>query len=77
MCLADSIEEYFPELQERGVPIQALRKHMAQGDVEAARRLAASIEGNSVVRNADPIRRAHPYFAENLRKLGADIEWDE
>ena len=39
--------------------------------------MAASIEGNSVVRNADPIRRAHPYFAENLRKLGADIEWDE
>ncbi len=39
--------------------------------------MAASIEGNSIVRNADPIRRAHPYFAENLRKLGADIEWDE
>ncbi len=39
--------------------------------------MAASIEGNSVVRKADPIRRAHPYFAENLRKLGADIEWDE
>jgi UDP-N-acetylglucosamine 1-carboxyvinyltransferase len=39
--------------------------------------MAASIEGNSVVRKADPIRRAHPGFAENLRKLGADIEWDE
>ena len=39
--------------------------------------MAASIDGNSVVRKADPIRRAHPYFAENLRKLGADIEWDE
>lgn len=39
--------------------------------------MAASIEGNSIVRKADPIRRAHPYFAENLRKLGADIEWDE
>ena len=38
---------------------------------------AASIEGRSVVKNADPIRRAHPYFAENLRKLGAEIEWDE
>ncbi len=39
--------------------------------------MAASIEGNSVVRKADPIRRAHPYFAENLCKLGADIEWGE
>lgn len=38
---------------------------------------AASIEGKSVVKNADPIRRAHPQFAENLRKLGAEIEWDE
>ena len=38
---------------------------------------AASIDGCSIVKNADPIRRAHPYFAENLRKLGADIEWDE
>lgn len=38
---------------------------------------AASIDGRSIVKNADPIRRAHPHFAENLRKLGADIEWDE
>ncbi len=38
---------------------------------------AASIEGRSIVKNADPIRRAHPHFAENLRKLGAEIEWDE
>jgi len=38
---------------------------------------AASIEGESVVKNADPIRRAHPRFAENLRQLGAAIEWDE
>ncbi|MDQ8205539.1 UDP-N-acetylglucosamine 1-carboxyvinyltransferase [Pelagicoccus sp. SDUM812003] len=38
---------------------------------------AASIEGRSIVKNADPIRRAHPNFAENLRKLGAEIEWDE
>jgi len=38
---------------------------------------AASIDGRSIVKNADPIRRAHPNFAENLRKLGAEIEWDE
>ena len=38
---------------------------------------AASIEGRSVVKNATPIRRAHPHFVENLQRLGADVEWDE
>ncbi|MET0294721.1 MAG: UDP-N-acetylglucosamine 1-carboxyvinyltransferase [Phenylobacterium sp.] len=37
--------------------------------------VAASIEGRSVILNADPIRRAHPRFAENLNALGADVEW--
>jgi UDP-N-acetylglucosamine 1-carboxyvinyltransferase len=37
--------------------------------------LAASIEGRSIIRNADPIRRAHPGFVENLKSLGADVEW--
>lgn len=37
--------------------------------------LAASIEGRSVINNATPIRRAHPRFVENLRSLGADVEW--
>lgn len=37
--------------------------------------LAASIPGRSVIRKAAPIRRAHPRFAENLRALGARIEW--
>jgi UDP-N-acetylglucosamine 1-carboxyvinyltransferase len=37
--------------------------------------LAASIDGKSVIRKAAPIRRAHPRFAENLRALGARIEW--
>ncbi|MBB5017868.1 UDP-N-acetylglucosamine 1-carboxyvinyltransferase [Chitinivorax tropicus] len=39
--------------------------------------LAASIEGRSIIRNASPIRRAHPGFVENLVKLGANIEWTE
>ena len=39
--------------------------------------LAASIPGRSVIRNATPIRRAHPHFAENIRALGAQIEWVE
>lgn len=37
--------------------------------------VAASIEGRSEIRNATPIRRAHPRFVENLRSLGAQVEW--
>jgi UDP-N-acetylglucosamine 1-carboxyvinyltransferase len=37
--------------------------------------VAASIPGQSVVKNADTIKRAHPRFVENLRSLGADVEW--
>ena len=37
--------------------------------------VAASIDGRSEIRNATPIRRAHPRFAENLRSLGAQVEW--
>jgi UDP-N-acetylglucosamine 1-carboxyvinyltransferase len=37
--------------------------------------VAASIPGRSVVKNADTIKRAHPHFVENLRTLGADVEW--
>jgi UDP-N-acetylglucosamine 1-carboxyvinyltransferase len=37
--------------------------------------VAASIEGASVVKNADTIKRAHPRFVENLRTLGADVQW--
>jgi UDP-N-acetylglucosamine 1-carboxyvinyltransferase len=39
--------------------------------------VAASIPGRSVIRNATPIKRAHPRFAENIRALGAQIEWVE
>ncbi|MDB5895958.1 MAG: UDP-N-acetylglucosamine 1-carboxyvinyltransferase [Rhodoferax sp.] len=37
--------------------------------------VAASIPGRSEIRNATPIRRAHPRFAENLRSLGVQVEW--
>jgi len=39
--------------------------------------LAASIPGKSTIKNATPVRRAHPHFAENIRALGAQIEWVE
>jgi UDP-N-acetylglucosamine 1-carboxyvinyltransferase len=39
--------------------------------------LASSIEGRSRIKNAVPIRRAHPRFVENLVSLGARIEWVE
>lgn len=38
--------------------------------------VAASIDGKSRIRNADPIRRAHPHFVENLSALGAQVQWD-
>ncbi|APW37784.1 UDP-N-acetylglucosamine 1-carboxyvinyltransferase [Rhodoferax koreense] len=37
--------------------------------------VAASIDGRSEIRNATPIRRAHPGFVENLRSLGVQVEW--
>jgi UDP-N-acetylglucosamine 1-carboxyvinyltransferase len=37
--------------------------------------VAASIEGRSTVRNARIIERAHPRFVENLRSLGAELDW--
>ncbi|MSU70353.1 MAG: UDP-N-acetylglucosamine 1-carboxyvinyltransferase [Opitutaceae bacterium] len=37
--------------------------------------VAAAIPGRSVVRNAEIIKRAHPHFVENLRSLGAELEW--
>jgi len=37
--------------------------------------VAASIEGESIVKNADTIKRAHPNFVENLRSIGAEVEW--
>ena len=37
--------------------------------------VAASIPGRSIVKNADTIKRAHPHFVENLRSLGAEVEW--
>ena len=39
--------------------------------------IAVSVEGRSVIHAADPIRRAHPHFAENLRALGAQVHWAE
>ncbi len=37
--------------------------------------VALTIKGESLIRNADSIKRAHPNFVENLQKLGADISW--
>jgi UDP-N-acetylglucosamine 1-carboxyvinyltransferase len=37
--------------------------------------VALTIKGESVIKNADTIKRAHPHFVENLQKLGANIEW--
>ena len=38
--------------------------------------VAASIEGESTILDADPIRRAHPDFVRNIDSLGVDVQWD-
>lgn len=37
--------------------------------------VASSIEGESTILDADPIRRAHPHFVDNFVALGADVQW--
>ena len=37
--------------------------------------VAASIDGESTILDADPIRRAHPDFVPNIDSLGVDVEW--
>lgn len=35
-----------------------------------------TVEGVSTIKEADPIKRAHPHFIENLQSLGAQISWE-
>ncbi|MBN2100361.1 UDP-N-acetylglucosamine 1-carboxyvinyltransferase [Candidatus Dojkabacteria bacterium] len=37
--------------------------------------IAQSIDGESTIVNADPIKRAHPEFEEKMISLGADVAW--
>jgi UDP-N-acetylglucosamine 1-carboxyvinyltransferase len=37
--------------------------------------IASSIEGESTILDADPIRRAHPRFVDNFVSLGAEVQW--
>lgn len=37
--------------------------------------VASSVEGESTILDADPIRRAHPGFVDNFVSLGADVQW--
>jgi UDP-N-acetylglucosamine 1-carboxyvinyltransferase len=37
--------------------------------------VASSINGESTILDADPIRRAHPHFPDNFVALGADVQW--
>jgi UDP-N-acetylglucosamine 1-carboxyvinyltransferase len=39
--------------------------------------VALTIDGESTIRNADSIKRAHPNFIENLNTLGAQLEWSD
>ncbi len=37
---------------------------------------ALAIKGESTIKNADPILRAHPNFTYKIKSLGADIRWE-
>jgi UDP-N-acetylglucosamine 1-carboxyvinyltransferase len=39
--------------------------------------LACSIPGQSRIKKAAPVKRAHPRFAENITLLGAQVDWVE
>lgn len=39
--------------------------------------VAASIDGESTILDADPIRRAHPNFVPNIDSLGVDVRWED
>lgn len=39
--------------------------------------MGLSIPGKTIVRNADPIKRAHPNFVDKIKSLGADISWTD
>lgn len=39
--------------------------------------VAMQVEGTSSILKADPIRRAHPHFVENLSTLGAEMHWED
>ena len=39
--------------------------------------VAASIDGESKILDADPIKRAHPNFVPNIDSLGVQVEWEK
>ena len=38
---------------------------------------AVQVEGETKIRNADPLKRAHPHFVEKMIAMGAQVEWQE
>lgn len=38
--------------------------------------LAASVPGESIVKDADTVLRAHPNFVQNLNMLGSEVRWE-
>lgn len=39
--------------------------------------VGSAIEGESTILDADPIRRAHPNFTDNIDSLGVDVQWGD
>ena len=48
-----------------------------QGDSPYMLMVAASIDGESKILDADPIKRAHPNFVPNIDSLGVNVEWEK
>ncbi len=38
---------------------------------------AIQIKGESTIKSADPLKRAHPHFVEKMIAMGADVRWEE
>jgi len=38
---------------------------------------AIQVEGVSTIRDADPLKRAHPHFVEKMMQMGAEVRWED
>ena len=68
---------WMPELAKFGAHVHVSDPHriVVFGNKPLRPAVVDSIPGRSIVRNAEIIKRAHPRFVENLRSLGAELEW--
>ena len=61
---------------DKPVPATVTSPHIIRAAI-AMLMVASSIDGESTILDADPIRRAHPDFVQNIDSLGVDVSWDD